>query len=248
MAKPRQIASQTIRIATSSSHGAAASRCLRVRRAAFRRAGEIAAARSAKGAGATLHLLSVGRLVEKKGQLHQIDACAELARRGRLFRLRIVGEGPLRGALEARIAAAGLAGSIRLDGERPPDEIWDAYAWADVFWHTGIVDSQGDRDGLPNVIPEAMACGLPVISSTAGGAGEAVCDGVTGLIVADPSKVAALADAAGRLADDATLRANFGAAGRKWVEENFLAEVNTRRLAEAFAAALDCRAGAPPAA
>ncbi len=201
----------------------------------FRRAGEIASQRPAKTLGAEFHLLSVGRLVEKKGHVHQLAACAELARRGRRFRLRIIGGGPLQPALEAWIAAAGLGASVTLDGECPPAEVWAAYAWADAFWHTGIVDAQGDRDGLPNVIPEAMACRLPVISSTAGGAGEAVHDGSTGLIVADPSNAATLADAVERLADDGTLRARLGAAGRAWVEENFLAEVNTRRLAEAFA-------------
>ncbi len=204
-------------------------------RETFRRAGEIASGRPAKTSGEEFHLLSVGRLVEKKGHVHQLDACAELARRGRRFRLRIIGEGPLRAELEARIAATGLGVSVRLDGELPPVEVWGAYAWADAFWHTGIVDAQGDRDGLPNVIPEAMACGLPVISSTAGGAGEAVLDGLTGLIVADPSNAAALAAAVERLADDAGLRERLGAAGRAWVEENFLAEVNTRRLVEAFA-------------
>ena len=88
--------------------------------AAFRRAGELASARHVRPAGEALRLLSVGRLVGKKGQLHQIDACAELARRGRPFHLRIVGEGPLRPALVARRAAAGLRGPVTRDGQLPP--------------------------------------------------------------------------------------------------------------------------------
>ena len=183
-----------------------------------------------------VRLLSVGRLVEKKGQRHQLDACLALARRGRRFRLRIIGEGPLRPALAAQIARVGLGESVELAGERPPAEVEAAYGWADVFWHTGIVDSQGDRDGLPNVVPEAMAHGLPVVSSAAGGAAEAVRDGETGLIV-DPTDAEALADAVERLASDAPLRECLGQNGRAWVEENFLAEVNTRRLARAFAEA-----------
>ncbi len=202
---------------------------------AFQRAGEIAAARPGRAPGDMLRLLSVGRLVGKKGQLHQLDACAELARRGQPFHLRIIGEGPLRPSLEAQLDAAGLRGQVTLDGELPPAAVWDAYAWADVFWHTGVVDAQGDRDGLPNVIPEAMACGLPVISSTAGGAGEAVADGVSGLIVADPADASVLADAAERLAADPAWRARLGVAGRAWVEANFLSAVNTRLLVEAFA-------------
>ncbi len=183
-----------------------------------------------------LRLLSVGRLVAKKGQIYQVAAARELARRGVAFRLRILGEGPLRGELEAAVEAAGLGGRVELVGERSPAEVQAAYRWADVFWHTGIVDAQGDRDGLPNVVPEAFAHGLPVISSAAGGAWEAVTDGVTGLIV-DPTDAGALADAAERLARDAGLRRRLGAGGRAWVEENFLAEVNTGHLARAFARA-----------
>ena len=187
-----------------------------------------------------VRLLSVGRLVPKKGHVHQIEACRELARRGRRFRLRIIGGGPLAPELRALIAGAGLADRIELDGERPPAEVQAAYGWADVFWHTGIVDAQGDRDGLPNVVPEAMAHGLPVISSAAGGAAEAVHDGITGLIV-DPTDSRALADAVERLADDPARRGQLGAAGRRWVEEHFLSEANARLLAQAFTTAADPR-------
>ena len=196
-----------------------------------------------------VRLLSVGRLVPKKGHVHQIEACRELARRGQHFQLRIIGGGPLAGELRALVAGAGLADRIELVGERPPAEVEAAYGWADVFWHTGIVDAQGDRDGLPNVVPEAMAHGLPVISSAAGGAAEAVSDGVTGLIV-DPADTSALANAVQRLADDPAWRVRLGTAGRRWVEEHFLSDVNARLLARAFTAAAAARdrpaAGSPP--
>ncbi len=178
-------------------------------------------------------LLSVGRLVEKKGHILQVDACWELARRGVPFQLKIIGDGPLRAGLQARIAAAGLTGKIELAGEREPREVTDAYGWADAFWHTGIVDSQGDRDGLPNVVPEALGHALPVISSAAGGAAEAIRDGETGLLV-NPADTHALADAVVRLAGDPAECRRLGLAGRAWVEENFLAEKNTRILARAF--------------
>ena len=189
--------------------------------------------RPERALGAELRILSVGRLVPKKGHTFQIAACRELARRGVAFRLRIIGEGPLRPELAAAVAGAGLRAAVALAGERSPEETQAAYARADVFWHTGIVDAQGDRDGLPNVIPEAFAHGLPVISSAAGGAGEAVIDGQTGLVV-DPADARALADAVERLARDEGLRRRLGAGGRAWVEENFLSEVNIRLLAEAF--------------
>lgn len=186
-----------------------------------------------------VRLLSIGRLVEKKGHAHQIEAAGELARRGVDFQLRIVGEGPLRSALTLQIAQAGLAKRVELAGALAAPEVAAAYREADIFWHTGVVDSQGDRDGLPNVIPEAFAHGLPVISSAAGGAAEAVGEG--GLIV-DPADAGALADAVQRLAGDPALRERMGKAGRAWVEANFLASRNTRLLAEAFLKA----AGAGP--
>ena len=139
--------------------------------------------------------------------------------------------------MQARVAAAGLSGSIELAGEREPREVTEAYAWADVFWHTGIVDSQGDRDGLPNVVPEALAHALPVISSAAGGAAEAIHDGETGLLV-NPQDTVALAEAIERLARDPILCRRLGTDGRAWVEENFLAEKNTLILARAFAEAI----------
>ena len=185
-----------------------------------------------------LRLLSVGRLVPKKGQVYQLQACRELARRGVAFRLRIIGEGPLRRALEAAVAKAGLQNRVELPGEQTPAQVQAAYRWADVFWHTGIVDAQGDRDGLPNVVPEAFSYALPVISSAAGGAGEAVLDGTTGLIV-DPTDTQALAGAVEQLAHDQDLRRKLGAAGRLWVEENFLSGTNIRRLAQAFVQTAD---------
>jgi colanic acid/amylovoran biosynthesis glycosyltransferase len=180
-----------------------------------------------------LQILSVGRLIEKKCHACQIEACAELARRGLPFRLRIIGEGPLRADLAASIARLNLQHRVELAGERSPAEVAAAYAAADVFWHTGVVDSQGDRDGLPNVIPEAMSHGVPVISSAAGGAGEAIRDGENGLIV-DPYDAAALADAVFSLAGDPAWRQQLGEQGRRWVELHFLTEQNTRKLAEAF--------------
>ena len=185
-----------------------------------------------------LRLLSVGRLVPKKGHAFQVAACRELARRGVPFQLRIIGEGPLRSALEAAINEAGLGDQVGLLGEQNPAQVQAAYLWADVFWHTGIVDAQGDRDGIPNVVPEAFSHALPVISGAAGGVGEAVQDGVTGLVV-EPLQADALADAAERLVQDAALRHQLGSSGRAWVRENFLSEVNIRHLVRAFTQAAE---------
>jgi colanic acid/amylovoran biosynthesis glycosyltransferase len=192
-----------------------------------------AAKREATMDSARLRLLSVGRLVEKKGHAHQLAVCAELRRRGVGARLRIIGEGPGRSRLEARIRELGLASSVTLDGAQAPGVVQRAYDEADIFLHTGIVDAEGDRDGLPNVIPEAMARGLCVISSSGGGAAEAIEHEITGLLV-DPTDAGALADAVTRLSGDPDLRAALRTNAHRWVAENFLAATNTAKLATAM--------------
>jgi colanic acid/amylovoran biosynthesis glycosyltransferase len=99
--------------------------------------------------------------------------------------------------------------------------------------HTGVVDSEGDRDGLPNVIPEAFSFQLPVVAFALPGVLEAVKHEETGLVVegADSKKLAA---AIQRLAADPGLRVGLGNNGRKWAEENFSVRRNTLKLAEAM--------------
>ncbi len=180
-----------------------------------------------------IRLLSVGRLVPKKGHEHQLAACALLHSWGVPFVAKIVGDGPLRDELQRRIDRDGLGGLVTLDGVLSPEQVTDEYRWADIFWHTGVVDPQGDRDGLPNVIPEAFAHGLPVVSSRTPGPMEAVAHDTSGLIV-DVSNVSELAGAVKRLAEDPALRQRLGENGRRWVEENFLISRNARVLARAF--------------
>jgi len=180
-----------------------------------------------------IHLLSVGRLVPKKGHDHQLAACVLLKSWGVPFALKIVGDGPLRDDLQHRIDRDGLGDSVTLCGALPPAQVEEEYRWADIFWHTGVIDSQGDRDGIPNVIPEAFAYCLPVISSRTAGPMEAVTHETTGLIV-DVSDTAALAGAVKRLAGDPTLREQLGENGRRWVEQNFLIARNAQILANTF--------------
>ncbi len=180
-----------------------------------------------------IHLLSVARLVEKKGHVHQIAACARLKTRGIRFHLKIAGDGPLQTALQQQIDAAGLTTDITLLGAQTVAQVREAYAWADIFWHTGIVDAEGDRDGLPNVIPEAFAFQLPVISCNEAGAAEAVHPEQTGLIVHDLASPA-LTDAVARLTRAPQLRHRLGQSGRTWVEANFLAVNNSKLIADSF--------------
>jgi colanic acid/amylovoran biosynthesis glycosyltransferase len=180
-----------------------------------------------------VRLLSVGRLVAKKGHAYQLAACALLKSWDVPFVARIVGDGPLHDELQRHIDRDGLEKFVSLTGPLAPQQVDEQYQWADVFWHTGVVDAEGDRDGIPNVIPEAFTRCLPVISSRTAGPMEAVAHEITGLLAA-PFNAAELAGAVKRLADDPKLRRQLGENGRHWVEENFLISRNAAILARAF--------------
>ena len=184
-----------------------------------------------------LRLVSVARLVEKKGLDRQLRIYAELQAAGIPFAARLVGDGPLRPELERMAGRLGVAAQVTFTGHLSQHDVWAQLAYADVLLHTGVIAPSGDRDGLPNVIPEAMAAGVLVVSSPTAATTEAVTDGVTGLIAA----VEAPADwvkALRRLAEDDALAERLRQAARAWVDENFSAHKNAARLAAQFSAAL----------
>lgn len=166
---------------------------------------------------APLRLLAVGRLVEKKGFDILIEAAARLTLH---FELRIVGDGPLQAALQVAIQQAGLTGRVHLCGGLTHAELPQAYANAHAVVVPSIVDSSGDRDGLPNVVLEAMACGRPVVASDVGAISHAVSDGVTGLLV-PPGEAAALAHALSWLGQHPEAREEMGRFGRLRAEREF---------------------------
>ncbi len=184
-----------------------------------------------------LHLVCVARLVEKKGLDHQLRVYAALRAAGVAFEARIIGEGPLRAELERLAARLGVAGSVTFCGHLPHHEVLGQLAWADVLLHTGVIAPSGDRDGLPNVIPEAMSAGVLVVTSPEAATTEAVTDGVTGLVapaMAPEAWVAALR----RLAAEDALAEALRTAAHRWVEENFDARKNAGRLLARFEAAI----------
>jgi glycosyltransferase involved in cell wall biosynthesis len=190
--------------------------------------------RTAEGRARPL-LLSVAQLKEKKGLGYLLDACRALTDRGVDVDVEIVGEGPLRARLEAQADALGLTDRVRFLGALPHDEVVARYAEATAFVLPCVTASDGDRDGIPNVILEAMAMGLPVVSTRHSGIPEAVEDGETGLLV-EPGDTDALADALATLLADPERGDWMGAAGRRRVEKVFDVEINVRRLAEEFGA------------
>jgi glycosyltransferase involved in cell wall biosynthesis len=163
-----------------------------------------------------LALLAVGRLVEKKGFHVLIEAAAQLRT---TFRLRIVGEGPERGRLVEAVRRHGLAASVELAGALTHHELPAEYAAADVVVAPSLADAAGDRDGLPNVVLEAMASGLPVVGGDVGALATAL-EGNSGILV-PPGSAAALADALDLLAARPGLRAAIGHAARARVQRDF---------------------------
>lgn len=183
-----------------------------------------------------IRLLSVGNLVEPKGFHHAIEACRLLHERGVDFSYRIIGEGKDRGHLEALIGD--LKGRIELAGTLPQDRLPDEYRSANLFLMPSVIGRGGGRDGLPNVLLEAMACGLPAIGTDAAGIPEAIEHEKTGLLVA-PGDPTALASAIERLADDAPLRSRLIEAARKIVTKNYSRPACMDALARHFSSLID---------
>jgi glycosyltransferase involved in cell wall biosynthesis len=139
-------------------------------------------------------IVSIGRLVPKKGFDVLLRACGVLHRRGVAFELRIMGNGELRDDLETLAAREGIADQVQFLGARPQDAVIAELAAAAIFALTPIVLPNGDRDGIPNVVLEAMAVGVPVLASAVSGIPEVVVDGITGRLVPQqrPDLVAAV--------------------------------------------------------
>ncbi len=165
-------------------------------------------------------IISIGRLVAFKGFDCLIDACAELARRGFDFTCEIIGDGPLRDDLQAKIATLSLSDRVNLLGSLSQGAVLKKLRTADVFALASVTDPQGASDVFPTVIIEAMAMARPVVSTRLAGIPESVVHDETGLLVA-PGDTMALAEALAHLIQDRELRSRYGRAGRARVERHF---------------------------
>jgi len=173
--------------------------------------------------GGPLRIVNVARLAPVKGQFELLKAIAELRRRGVPASVVVVGEGPLRSAVESEIRRLELGDLVELTGSVSPDDIHRYYADADVFCLPSFAE------GVPNVLMEAMAMELAVVSTRLMGIPELVEDGVSGLLVA-PARPDLLADALQRLAEDAELRARLGRAARKRVIAEYRIDRTAREM------------------
>jgi glycosyltransferase involved in cell wall biosynthesis len=183
------------------------------------------------------HILTVGRLVAKKGFPVLLDALAIVRDRRLDFRCTVVGRGPLEQALREQIARLALQDRVTLAGALPESDVAELYRSVDLFALACEVEANGDRDGIPNVVIEAMASGLPVVSTDVSGLPECVERGVTGLLVPERQPLA-LADAIARLISAPDLAARMGRAGRAKVEREFAAARNVAPIAAALRDAL----------
>lgn len=165
-------------------------------------------------------LLFVGRLVERKGVRYLLDATAAARARGEDVVLDVVGEGPIRPALEAHARALGLTDAVHFHGFVSDAELVRRYAECHAFVLPAVVDEKGDVEGLGVVIIEALAYGRGVIASRAGGITDIVEHERTGLLV-PPGDAPALTEAIVRLARDPGLAARLGQAGRTHIQDRF---------------------------
>lgn len=188
-------------------------------------------------------VLAVGRLVEKKGFDDLIRACALLAGRGVEFRCAIVGSGSERDGLASLIEELHLADRVQLAGPMPRERLIELLPRASAFAAPCVVAADGNRDGLPTVLVEAMALGVPVVASDVTGIPELVRHAETGLIVPQRDPVS-LAQAIELLVTDSAFASRLATAGRRLVEEKFDLRRNVAelRLLLVDGAATPCRA------
>jgi colanic acid/amylovoran biosynthesis glycosyltransferase len=166
-------------------------------------------------------ILASGRLVEKKGFALLVDACRLLADRGLRFECVIGGSGPLEASLRAQVERLGLADRVSVTGQALQQErIIDFMHGGDVYVLPCVWAADGDVDGLPQMLMEAMACGLPAVSTRLVGIPDLIRDDVTGVLV-PPEDTVALADAIANLMGDPARSKRLADAGLRWVHERF---------------------------
>lgn len=175
-------------------------------------------------------ILSVGQLAPRKGFACLVRACADLKARGYAFCCDIVGQGPQYDELRALIDELNLNDAVVLCGALPHEQVVDKYREATMFVLPCLRSRDGDMDGFPNVLGEAMAMQVPVVSTDLSAIPELLTDQVNGLMVPSGNQNA-LVEAMARLLDDPALRQQLGAQGRTSIIDRFDVEQNVRRFA-----------------
>jgi colanic acid/amylovoran biosynthesis glycosyltransferase len=192
--------------------------------------------------GAPTVLITVARHAEMKGLEYAIRAVASLIESGRDVRYHVVGDGPLRGRLEALIDACGVGAHVHLHGWRPHDQVVELLEQAHLFVMPSVTTASGQAEGIPNALKEAMAMGLAIVATRHSGIPELVDHGVSGRLVAERD-VEALADALARYIDDPGSWAAMSRAARDRVMREFDKEPLNDRLEAIYAAVCEQPSG-----
>ena len=180
-----------------------------------------------------IKLLSIGRLVPKKGFDILINACRLLVDQGINLELNIIGDGPERRNLEELCNKYRLNGKIIFWGAQSQDDVKKNIHTSDLFVLACRQDKDGDMDGIPNVLIESMAAGLPVISTYISGIPELIENGINGLLV-KPEDSVELANAIKKVINDPDMISKFSFAGRQKVANEFEISINTKKLMAYF--------------
>jgi glycosyltransferase involved in cell wall biosynthesis len=178
-------------------------------------------------------ILSIGRLIEKKGFHDLLLACEILRQRGRHFQVEIIGSGPWEYLLQTQTKRLRLQERVRFLGAQPQEVVRESFRRATIFALPSIISGEGDRDGIPTVLMEAMASGTPVVSTFVSGIPELIESGSNGLLV-PPNNPLLLADALGQLLNAPELREKLARAARAKMEERFSIEKSARELRALF--------------
>jgi colanic acid/amylovoran biosynthesis glycosyltransferase len=195
----------------------------------------ISEGKTRKPAHSPLTIVCVGTLHEVKGQTYLLEACRLLASRGVYLTCHLVGDGPDRAALTRKSAEAGLGGRVHFHGQLTRDGIAQLLRKADVAVAPSVPTNDGRREGIPIVLMEAMATGLPTVASGISGIPELVEDGRSGILV-PPRDAPALAEALERLYSTPLLRKRLSKGGRERVLQEFDLYKNAAALAQRFPA------------
>lgn len=178
----------------------------------------------------TINCLAVGRMVGKKAPLKTLSAFAEAYEKQPALRLQYIGNGPLLDKAEAFVRQRNLEEVVRFMGAKDHPEVLSAMRDSDIFLQHSIVDPEsGDTEGLPVAILEAMAAGLPIVSTRHAGIPEAVADGESGVLVEEGDTVA-MAAAIKKLASEANLRSDMGQAAWARARDHFSWEKERQAL------------------
>jgi colanic acid/amylovoran biosynthesis glycosyltransferase len=181
----------------------------------------------------SLRLMMVASFWEVKGHAYLIQACKLLRERGLAFECDLIGDGDLKQEVLRQIADAGLQDAFRLHGPQPRNVVRELLHQAHVKVLPSVPTSNGLREGIPVALMEAMACGIPVVSSFLSGIPELVDNGVSGILV-PPRDVLGLADALEQMARNPEMRVRMGKAGREKILREFDLATNAQVLARLF--------------